>query len=50
MPNSPLKLTMEQHNAKFDVLQKKDEEGRYIQPQNQTTGPFAIPADAKRIS
>ena len=48
MPNSPLKLTMEQHNAKFDERRKKDEEGRYIQPQNQTTGPFAIPADAKK--
>ncbi len=48
MPNSPLKLTREQHNAKFDEQRRKDENGKYIAPQNQLTGPFNIPADAKK--
>lgn len=48
MPNSPLKLTREQHNAKFDEQRKKDEKGKYIAPQNQLTGPYAIPPDAKK--
>ena len=48
MPNSPLKLTRAQHNAKFDEQRKKDENGKYIAPQNQLTGPYAIPPDAKK--
>ncbi len=48
MPNSPLKLTREEHNAKFDEQRRKDENGKYIAPQNQLTGPFNIPADAKK--
>ncbi len=47
-PNSPLMLTMAQHNAKFDERKVKDSEGRYIQPQNLDTGTFYIPLDVKK--
>lgn len=34
MPNSPVKLTTEQMYAKLDPRQEKDENGRYIKPEN----------------
>ncbi|GAA4441218.1 hypothetical protein GCM10023188_39490 [Pontibacter saemangeumensis] len=34
MPNSPVKLTIEQMYAKIDPRQVKDENGRYIKPEN----------------
>lgn len=34
MPNSPLKLTTEQFNAQVDPRQVKNEQGRYIKPEN----------------
>jgi cytochrome c551/c552 len=34
MPNSPVKLTADQFFAKVDPRQKKDEQGRYIKPEN----------------
>src|SRR5438128_7236927 len=38
LPNSPLKLTPEQHRARFDERRKLDKNGRPIQPQNLDTG------------
>ncbi|WP_394851323.1 hypothetical protein [Pontibacter diazotrophicus] len=34
MPNSPVKLTTEQMYAKLDPRQEKNEQGRYIKPEN----------------
>lgn len=48
LPNSPLKLTREQHNAVFDERRKFDSKNRPIQPQNLDTGKFDYPADAKK--
>ncbi|MBO9573404.1 MAG: hypothetical protein J7497_14535, partial [Chitinophagaceae bacterium] len=48
MPNSPVKLTLDQHKAVFDERRKLDKKGRPIQPQNQDTGKFDYPADLKK--
>lgn len=47
LPNSPVKLTPEMHNAKFDERKVKDESGRYIKPENVVNEKFATPADVK---
>jgi cytochrome c551/c552 len=47
LPNSPVKLTAEAHNATFDERKNKDENGRYIKPENIEKEKFVTPADAK---
>jgi cytochrome c551/c552 len=47
MPNSPVKLSADAHRAKFDERKRKDENGRYIKPENVENEKFVTPADAK---
>lgn len=48
MPNSPLKLKAEDVISKFDERRIKDENGRYIKPENVVDEKFATPVDAKK--
>jgi cytochrome c551/c552 len=48
MPNSPLKLTQEQHNARFDERRHKDAQGRYVQPEDKDDTAYSTPADARK--
>jgi cytochrome c551/c552 len=48
MPNSPVKLTTEQLYAKFDPRQVKNEQGRYIKPENVVNEKFATLVDVKK--
>ena len=47
LPNSPLKLTTEEFNAVVDPMQVKNEQGRYIKPENVEGVPFITPFEAK---
>lgn len=47
LPNSPLKLTTEEFNAVVDPMQVKNEQGRYIKPENVEGAPFITPFEAK---
>src|SRR5690606_21593340 len=47
LPNSPLKLTTEEFNAVVDPMQVKNEQGRYIKPENVEGEPFITPFEAK---
>src|SRR5690606_14277389 len=48
LPNSPLKMTTEQFNAVIDPMQVKNENGRYIKPENVDGAPFKTMAEAKK--
>ncbi|MEJ7738652.1 MAG: hypothetical protein WKF97_14580 [Chitinophagaceae bacterium] len=48
MPNSPVKLSMEQLYAKIDPRENKDAEGRYIKPENVVNEKFITLADMKK--
>jgi cytochrome c551/c552 len=48
LPNSPLKTTTEQFNAVIDPMQVKNENGRYIKPENVDGGEFKTMAEAKK--
>jgi len=47
LPNSPLSLTTEEFNAVVDPMQVKNEQGRYIKPENVEGAPFITPFEAK---
>lgn len=47
MPNSPLKLTKEQQNAVVDGREIKNEQGRYIKPENIVNEDFKTLYEAK---
>jgi len=48
MPNSPVKLTTEQLYAKIDPRQVKDENGRYIKPENVVDEDFVAMYEMKK--
>ncbi|MBF9255120.1 hypothetical protein I2I11_17610 [Pontibacter sp. 172403-2] len=49
MPNSPVKLTTEQLYAKVDPRQVKDENGRYIKPENVVNEDFVSLYEMKKF-
>lgn len=48
LPNSPLKLTAEQFNAQVDERKVKNEQGRYIKPENVIDEKFQIMFELKK--
>jgi cytochrome c551/c552/glucose/arabinose dehydrogenase len=48
MPNSPVKLTMEQLYAKIDPRENKNAQGRYIKPENVVNEKFMTLIDLKK--
>lgn len=47
LPNSPVKLTTDEFNAVIDPMKEKNEQGRYIKPENVEGAPFKTNAEAK---
>lgn len=47
LPNSPLSLTTEEFNAVIDPMKVKNDQGRYIKPENVEGAPFKTNAEAK---
>jgi len=47
LPNSPLSLTTEEFNAVVDPMQVKNDQGRYIKPENVEGAAFITPFEAK---
>ena len=48
LPNSPIKMTTADFNAVVDPMKNKDENGRFIKPENEVDASFITLAEAKK--